>query len=77
MNRIHHFVKSLQDWVPAMLKGTSEVRSTSNTESMPSSVTTLAYLLIVLFIAAAIIGGGLACFGLRLFSSTSAARRRR
>jgi len=44
-----------------MLETTSEVRSTSNTAALASSTTALAYLFIVLFIAAVAIGVGVAC----------------
>ena len=46
-----------------MLETTSAVRSTGNTAGWAGSTSTLAYLFIVLFLAAAAIGGGLVCIG--------------
>ena len=46
-----------------MLETTSAVRSTGNTAGWTGSTSTLAYLYIVLFLAAAAIGGGLVCIG--------------
>ena len=47
-----------------MLETTSAVRSTGNTVTgWAGSTSTLAYLFIVLFLAAAAIGGGLVCIG--------------